>query len=589
MSDLNSLSDDQLLALYHSHDLSKLSDADLLAMHADPVSVNDVGRSAATGVPIIGGLLNKADAATNAALAPALNSLFDEKDQLPEATFGERYAHSLRDQQGADTKFAAQHPVIDTGAKLAGGVASMVPAVAAAPAAFGATGSFGAEVGMGALSNALVGGADSAVRGNGPVGGALVGGALGAAAPVVGAVASPFLSGIAARLNPTGYAERQVARAISESGRPIGDITGDVSQAAAEGQPQFNVADAIGNPGQRMLSTVARSPGQGRTDVVNALEQRQAGQGGRIIDQLEQGFGSRMTPAQLEDAMTASRGAQADAEYGAVRNDAGPVDVLPAIRHIDETLGPGADQFLTTTGSAATNDSVETALQGFRNRLSRVNPNDFESVQRIRGDLADTIQAAVRASANNRARLLGGALRHLDSALENASPGFRQANRSFAQTSRNIDAIGEGRQAATRGRTADILSGFNSLQPRGQQAFRTGFIDPLIAKIDASAPGVNKAQPLLNDRFGELADATAPGAPLLQRQLAREQTQFETRNQALGGSRTVDNLADAEVFGHQSIGGWSCRNWQFPWCSCINHPRRLAFDRQHTGRSQSGR
>jgi hypothetical protein len=68
----------------------------------DPVSVNNVARSAATGVPIIGGLLNTADAATNAALAPALNSFFDPKDQLPEDTFAGRYAHSLRDQEGSD-------------------------------------------------------------------------------------------------------------------------------------------------------------------------------------------------------------------------------------------------------------------------------------------------------------------------------------------------------------------------------------------------------------------------------------------------------------------------------------------------------
>ena len=181
--------------------------------------------------------------------------------------------------------------------------------------------------------------------------------------------------------------------------------------------------------------------------------------------------------------MTASRGAQADAEYGAVRNDAGPVDVTGTIAHIDRTLGPGADQMLANGGSAAPNDSVETALLGVRNRLSRVNPDDFESVQRIRGDLADTIQSAVRAGAGNKARLLGGAMRQLDSALENASVGFRQANANFSQASRDIGAIDQGRQAFQRGRTADVLSDFNSMGPRGQQAFRTGFVDPAIAKV----------------------------------------------------------------------------------------------------------
>src|SRR6266851_8580740 len=89
-----------------------------LSPTVDPVSVNNVGRSFATGVPIVGGLLNKADAATNAGLSYVLNPLFDEKDQLT-GSIGERYAHSLRDQEGTDAKFAAQHPIVDTTAKLA--------------------------------------------------------------------------------------------------------------------------------------------------------------------------------------------------------------------------------------------------------------------------------------------------------------------------------------------------------------------------------------------------------------------------------------------------------------------------------------
>ena len=208
-----------------------------------------------------------------------MNPLFDPKDQLSEPSWSDRYAHSLRDQEGSDAKFASQHPVIDTGAKLAGGVASMAPLVGAAPGLFGATGGFAARTGMGAVSNAALGGADAAVRGNDPVSGAIVGGLIGGAAPAAEAAASPFISPIMARINPQGAANRQVARAISESGRPTADIANDVTQAAREGQGQFTLGDALGNPGQRMLSTVARAPGEGRTDVVTALNSRQSGQG----------------------------------------------------------------------------------------------------------------------------------------------------------------------------------------------------------------------------------------------------------------------------------------------------------------------
>jgi len=45
------------------------------APEAAPVTPNSVARSFSTGVPIIGGALNKLDAATNAALAPLLSVL----------------------------------------------------------------------------------------------------------------------------------------------------------------------------------------------------------------------------------------------------------------------------------------------------------------------------------------------------------------------------------------------------------------------------------------------------------------------------------------------------------------------------------
>lgn len=562
MVDISSLSDDQLRAL-HDGDLSKLSAADLRAIHSatkvDPASVNNVGRSFATGVPILGGLLNKADAATNAALAPVLNPLFDEKDQLNEPTWSERYAHSLRDQEGADAKFAAQHPVIDTGAKLAGGVASMAPVVAAAPGLFGATGNFAARTAASMYTNAAIGGADSAIRNGDPISGAVVGGLIGGAAPAVEAAASPFVSSIMARINPTGAANRQVARAISESGRPTADIANDVTRAAAEGQPQFTVADALGNPGQRMLSTVARAPGEGRTDVVNALEQRQAGQGRRISNALAEGFNAPETAAATEARLTAARSSDADAAYSAVRNDAGRVDVVPAINNLDRNIGTGGGQNLNTP-----NDSIEASLRPFRERLARVNPDDFGAVQRVRADMADAAQNARQNGYGNRARLIGQAVRELDSGMEAASPGYQAANRNFAQASRDIEAVQTGRDAYLRGRTEDTIPAFNSLRPEAQAAFRSGYVDPAIAQTQGAAFGVNKARPFINDAFQAESQAVAPGADLMNRRIGREQTMFETRNQALGGSRTADNLADHEALGvnpttvmHAATGNWS--------------------------------
>jgi hypothetical protein len=421
-------------------------------------------------------------------------------------------------------------------------------------------------IGLGGVSGAMEGNG-LAERATNAAKGAAFGGALGAAAPfgfaALKAVASPVINNLAARFNPQRFAEGQVARAVQESGITPNQISLDTIQAANEGQGGYTVADAMDNSGQRMLSTVARAPGEGRTAVVDALEGRQADQGRRVASTLAEGFDSPRTAAQARDAMTTARNDAANTEYGSVRAGSNPVDVVGTVNHIDRVIGTGPGQQLQ-----APNDGIEATLRGFRERLARVNPDDFEAVQRIRGEMSDAAQNAAQNGYGNRARLIRGALGQLDTAMEAASPGFRQANANFRQSSQNIEAIDAGRTAATRGRTEDTIPAFQALPPEGQAAFRTGYVDPLIEQTQGAAFGVNKARPFTSDAFQQEAAAIAPRNEMMQRRLDREMTMFETRNAALGGSKTADNLADAasmsvspEIVGmvghilHGNIGG----------------------------------
>lgn len=398
--------------------------------------------------------------------------------------------------------------------------------------------------GIGAFSGAMEGNG-LAERGANLLKGGLLGGVLGGATPgalaLGGAALSPIISNIRARINPTGFAQSQVARGVSESGMTPGQIADDIRTAANEGQGMFTAADAMGNAGQRLLSSTARAPGQARTDVVNFLEGRQAGQGRRVSGALSEGFGSRMTPDQMRGAMAAERGAIADEAYGAVRADARPANVDNVLAQIDANV-PAAP---------AAPDTISGRLQRYRNMLSgdEGSLTDFTQLQRVRSELSDEIQTAVRGGQGNRARMLGQTLRELDTSLENASDGFRQANRDFAGASRNIEAVDQGREAAMRGRTEDIIPAFQALPPRGQQAYRTGYADPLIAQTQGAAFGANKARPLINDAFEAEANAMAPGAPLMQRRIGRENTMFQTRNAATGNSKTAENLADDAAMG----------------------------------------
>lgn len=177
---------------------------------AAPVTANNVVRSAATGVPIVGGLMNKLDAATNAALAPVLNRFFAPEDQLSEPTFGERYAHSLRDQEGADKRFAEEHPVVDTAAQLTGGLASTIVPMSAAPKAFGLVGTLPQMIRNGAISGAALSGADAAVRGEDVGTAAGIGGIVGGAAGPAGKAVGKVVAAVADRVKPPTTVPRNI-------------------------------------------------------------------------------------------------------------------------------------------------------------------------------------------------------------------------------------------------------------------------------------------------------------------------------------------------------------------------------------------
>lgn len=414
--------------------------------------------------------------------------------------------------------------------------------------------------GANAVDGAVMGGLAGAADGN-SLGerlgdaalGAAVGGAVGAVAPpalaVLRSVASPILSNIAARANPQRFAENQVARAVTESGMTPAGIAGDVASAAREGQGMFTVADAMGSPGQRMLSSTARAPGPGRTDVVEFLDRRQADQGRRVANTLAEGFDSPQTAAQLRTRLTTERDDLADQAFGAIRADADPVDLSGTIARIDQTLRPGVMPLVRPSNIA--DDSVESVLQRTRDRLTdgRSVLSDFEAIQRARGDLADTITKAHRAGEGNKVRLLTQIRNELDQALENASQGFRQANADFRVRSQAIDAIDTGHDAALRGRVEDTVPAFNAMRPDQRAAFRTGYADPLIESAQGSAYGVNKARPLTSDAFQAEGAAMAPANDLMQRRIARENTMFQTRNTATGNSKTAENLADDAAMG----------------------------------------
>jgi hypothetical protein len=169
------------------------------------MSVNNVVRSVATGVPIVGGLLNQMDAATNATIAGFVNPFY--KTDIPQENWSDRYNASLGMQRGLDAGYAQAHPVANIAGQVVGGIGGgLALGGVSAPAEAG----LATRVGVGVANGAGLGGADSFTRDQGNLGsrlgaasnGALIGGAIGGAVPVVSAAIGGTAKKLASAFTP---------------------------------------------------------------------------------------------------------------------------------------------------------------------------------------------------------------------------------------------------------------------------------------------------------------------------------------------------------------------------------------------------
>lgn len=439
--------------------------------------------------------------------------------------------------------------------------------------------------GMGAFSGAMEGNglqerATNALKGGAT--GAVVGGALPGAMSLAGSAVSPVVSNIRARFNPEGYAQSQVARGIHESGLTPSQIGQSVADANAAGQP-FTIADAMGNPGQRLLSTVARSPGQGRTDVVNFLEGRQAGQGDRLSQITDEALGAGNTARQTSAQLTKTAQGESAPFYQKAL-DQKPIWNERIQQFFDDPITKQglkqgvAVQRLESLAQGKKFDPNDYAITGFNEAgdpiISGV-PN-MRTINLIKKGWDNQLES-YRDGTTGRLQLdeygmaLDSVRRAFLKEVDAVNPDYAKARSLYAGPAQVRDAVAMGSKAAGRGRAADNLDQFNALSDASQQGFRAGYADKLSQGFERGAFGVNKVRPLTSDKARIELQAmslhqgpVAPGQldPLSQR-LAHEQTMFETRNAALGGSKNVDNLnddaamsVDPHIVGQILTGNW---------------------------------
>jgi hypothetical protein len=378
------------------------------------------------------------------------------------------------------------------------------------------------------------------------------------------------ISNIKARVNPQGYAEGQVARAVQESGRTPNEISLDTIQAGNEGQGAYTLADAMGNPGQRMLSTVARAPGEGRTAVVDALNSRQADQGRRLANTFREGFDAPQSAEQTRAGMVDNANFEAGHNYAPVKRETAPIDVSAPVAIANRGISPAADNLALAQGAVPTDlaarlgieksesalrDPIGSALKEARSYLAAptLTSSNVNHAFRAKTNIDMMIS---KATDNKQGALVSELVPirdALDEALANTSSNYAAARDAYRVAQKRINALDLGKELGAKSvRPEDAIRQFQALSsPAEQQAFRVGYADPYVRDAQGAAFGADKTRPLTSEAVQQEFNAfAAPGrADLLNRQIGRERTMFETRHQALGGSKTVDNLNDHEAMG----------------------------------------
>lgn len=382
--------------------------------------------------------------------------------------------------------------------------------------------------------------------------GAATGAALPAVTTAVGGAVKGATAPLIAPFRPAAYTDKALRTYLQRSGKTPEQIADIMRSAADDGQPMYTLADAMGNAGQRALVPVTRTPNDARQEVTDFLIRRQMGQPQRLANALAEGFDAPQTSDRVTRALTQARDVEADALYTAARREAGAVNVTPVLERIDETLSPGANQVVSPRDNIGY-DTIEGSLARVRRMMSDGNSQvtDFNTLFRAKLDLDDMIARAEAQGAGNRAHYLTQVKREVDRALEDASPAFRNANDTFASRSRVIDSVAEGQAAKSgRARAEDSIEQFNAMTPDQRQAFRSGYVDPIIADIESlpMGPATNRARGLTTPKYEQEFQAfAAPGrAEQLGNRIGRENRMFETSNAALGNSRTADNLGDID-------------------------------------------
>jgi hypothetical protein len=418
---------------------------------------DNVVRSLARGIPVLGGAMDNIAAAGDA----ATHAVFGRGSDAP--SFGERYSANLERERAQDAAYDRNHPIASAAGQIAGGVVATVPLAVTATGAklLGMGGKTVSEMATrGAIAGGALGAVDGATRGEGfdaategdvrPLqiaGEAATGGALGAGVGGgVPVVARAIGSGIQALANRTADATRAPGASNAATDEVLGALRADridpaaiPAEAAALG-PEGMLLD-LGPNMRELAGSVVSLPGEGRATVVDALTARRAGATQRIAQDLDQNFGPAPVPSEVDAQLV--RGQQAlGPRYEDVFTDSMAVDT----EHIADRLD-GVASILR--------GPAQTAVARVRGMLNVPGTNVLDPHPSALMQTRHAIDGLMATEQNPHViRQLTMARQEVDEALAQAVPGVKDVDAQYAELARQREGLQRGSQLLDSGKTA---------------------------------------------------------------------------------------------------------------------------------------
>ncbi|MBY5533047.1 hypothetical protein HFO58_07670 [Rhizobium leguminosarum] len=403
------------------------------------------------GIPIIGPPIRYGtERAAAATVAAFTDETYDQvMDRMNEATRAEKEAN----------------PIVDKGAQITGAVAGTIPAIMAAPAAFGAGGgSLLLRSGISGMTGATIGGADAGVRSGGDPEkikeGIYWGGLFGLGGPVAGKVVGAGARSLADALR-TRTAARMAGmdpqafgyfrRAVTDDGLDAVTFPQRLREMGVEAIP----AD-LGPNLQKQAGALAATPGAAQTTIRTTLADRTAGANARIGQTIDETAGRNVVPSEIQADIAANQNAHSPL-YRETFREATPYNTEPIASAIEADIsrlrGPAQARLRQVRDMLNIADS---------NVLSTDPGVMFQTRQAIDGLLKTEVDPKVISA-------LVEARQMLDDGLTRAVPRIKEIDAGYSELARQDEAVTRGQQVLDSGRTAPRPSELAAEVERGAQ------------------------------------------------------------------------------------------------------------------------